>query len=78
MFTGSNKRTEFRRVRDDSDRHVHKSRAVPESREQSITGEYKTSSTRNPSLATQQTLQHEGDHWESGDMGLRLPHGLLL
>lgn len=55
MFTGSNKRTELWRVRDDSDRYVHKSRAVPESGEQSVTGEYKTSSTRNPSLATQQT-----------------------
>lgn len=57
MFAGSDKRTELRRVRDDSDRYVHKSRAVPESGEQSTSGEYKTSSTRNPSLATQQTSE---------------------
>lgn len=60
MFPGSNERSELRRIRDDPDRYVHKSRAVSESRKQSATGEYKTSSTRNPSLATQQTSEQNG------------------
>lgn len=51
---GANKRAELWRLRDHSNRYVHKPRPVPEPRKQSLVGKHQASCSRDPSVTIQQ------------------------